>query len=381
VSGDTVADRHPPDDGCVLRFDEVACSAARQSAIANLLARENRIVGQQQKEAESRRRCRSRDCEDPCATAMRRKLMCYQALEQRNESAANALKLYLAIAEAKEQAPLIDDALEELEKNERRIAALKAEKLDVPLDATELERQRNRLTAERERLLLARNQATEQLRVLIGCDLCPYGPISPNLDLTVNTTPLNHDLEVDEGLRWRTDVATCDHLRCCLNDETLDSVRKALSLTSALIGTPACPPSLRELCRLFCGKDEDKDACEIQQRRQQLSDLCCETRRQAQSEIRQAALKVDANARLATIAESTIESWETRLRNLRLLQEADKATAFEVTAAELELIRAKSDLTTAKVNWKRAHVELAQAKGQLPIECGYGVPDPYACCR
>lgn len=203
------------------------------------------------------------------------------------------------------------------------------------------------------------------------------------MDLTVDTTPLNHDLEVDEGMRWRADVATCEHLRCCLNDETLDSVRKALSLSSALIGTPACPPSLRELCRLFgcCGNDDDKDACEIQQRRRQLDTLCCETRRQAQSEIRQAALEVDSNARLVTIAESTIQSWETRVRNLRLLQEADKATAFEVTAAELELIRAKSDLMTAKVNWKRAHVDLAQAKGQLPIECGYCVPDPYACCE
>ena len=92
-------------------------------------------------------------------------------------------------------------------------------------------------------------------------------------------------------------------------------------------------------------------------------------------------LEVDANARLVTIGESTLASWEKRVKNLRLLQEADKATAFEVTTAELERIRAQSELITAKVNWKRAHVELAKAKGQLPVECGYNVPEPCQCCE
>lgn len=64
---------------------------------------------------------------------------------------------------------------------------------------------------------------------------------------------------------------------------------------------------------------------------------------------------------------------EERVRSLRLLRAADKASAYEVTAAELELIRSKSDLITRHLNWKRWHVVLAAAKGQLPLECGYNV--------
>lgn len=121
-------------DGCPLALEQVACAAARQSAIANLLTKENQIVGQQQNEAQSRRSCLSlrNNCEDPCATAMRRKVMCYQALEQRNESAANALKLYLAIAEAEHQSPLIDDALEELEKKRASNRRVKKRKIGRP---------------------------------------------------------------------------------------------------------------------------------------------------------------------------------------------------------------------------------------------------------
>ena len=54
-------------------------------------------------------------------------------------------------------------------------------------------------------------------------------------------------------------------------------------------------------------------------------------------------------------------------------RDADGVTAFDLSAAQLELLRAESDMLHRVIAWKIAEAKLKQAQGLLAAECGYGV--------
>ncbi len=366
-------------NSCVMDDYQIACAAARHASIANTLEKERTVLQNQQCKDQQRRK-KHRRCEAPCASALRQKIMRLQAIDERNKAADQSLRLFYAIAQIDNQMPLIDISLAQLEKNRDRIKALRESGADVPLDATAIDRERNRLLAKQAELRLQRTQASEQLQVLVGPCLCHSQHIIPKVDLMVVENGVYPDQEVQDGLNTRADLALLRTICRCLSDETISVVNKSLSLTQSLLGSSACPPSLCKVGLLLkCNKDE-VDCAEINARRQQIQQLLCDLEQQVTSEIRAAAVEVNTRAQMAALAADNVSSWSKRIEDLRELAEIDEATAFDITAAETEKTLAQSKMLESVFNWRLARVKLRAAKGSLATECGYQLPSQNCCC-
>ena len=78
------------------------------------------------------------------------------------------------------------------------------------------------------------------------------------------------------------------------------------------------------------------------------------------------------------MAKQRWEVWQQRVAGLQEKREADGVTAFDLSAARLELLRAESDTVHRVLAWKIAQAKLKQAQGLLAAECGYRLPE---CCQ
>ena len=114
-------------------------------------------------------------------------------------------------------------------------------------------------------------------------------------------------------------------------------------------------------------------------RRRQLCRLLAGQQRSAAEEIRQAAYAADVRLRQIAIVKEKLDLCEERLEDLRKRRGTGGATAFDISAAKLEVIEAESSLTHQVIAWKIAHVKLKEAQGLLALECGSCLPE--ACRR
>jgi outer membrane protein TolC len=124
--------------------------------------------------------------------------------------------------------------------------------------------------------------------------------------------------------------------------------------------------------------DRSADDGEAQSRQSQLADAQVEVEQNAGREIREAAWNVETRLREIAVAKERLEIWRQRVADLEQKRETDGVTAFDVSAARLELLRADGDEVHRVIAWKVAQVKLKQAQGLLAAECGYGPP---GCCR
>jgi outer membrane protein TolC len=297
-----------------------------------------------------------------------------RAVEERNRSAASAMELYYRLAAAHFNRDRVDRSLEEVRRTVENFRKAKDTGLSVPGDEARLLNQETELVDRRVQLETGLEQLEGQLCQLLGLDAAPDQPLWPGADMTVNVSPVDVEAAVAEGLRSRPDLAELCVLRENASEETLRSIRGALARVDPLLGLASSAKHM--VCP---AKHRARVSLETQTRREQLDDLLEFQKRSAEGEIRRAAGDVEARLRRIGLAKDKLDQCQALWRRLRERREAKGTVqASEISAAQLEVLRAESEAFQAVVEWKIALVKLKQSQGLLAAECGYTLPA--ACC-
>jgi len=338
------------------------CLAAANAVVANLLDEESALA------ARAPRRGRRGSAG---AGAVQSDLLAFRAVEERNHAAGKALERFYQAAEAEGSRDLLRQMLEEIDRAIRNFEQLEARGLRAEAEKGALRRQKIEMLGRRAELELSIQQLNGELRHLLGLDGQDFTPIWPVADLKVAVAPVDKERAVTEGLASRADLGMLEMLSETLDRNTLPAARGGLGRIEMLLGAGAAGAQ-SPLGRLL---DKSGQTEELETRQRQVSDLLAKSRAGAVEEIRQAAYAVETRLRQVALAKEARESWQKRLEQLRGRRDSDDVTAFDVSAAQIEVVRAETQLLHEVVAWRIAEVKLLEAQGLLALECGYSLPD------
>jgi outer membrane protein TolC len=347
-----------------LLAEQCQCLAAANSSLGNLLAAESGGATA----ADMDRLGMAADA------STRRNVLACRSVEERNRCAAAALRLFYLLAEAEANCDLLRQTIQETDHAIDYLRRLKERGLQVHMDDGPLQRQRLDLLDQWTQLEVSLRQMTAQLRALLGWDAGHQTPIWPAADLAVTAVPILAEAAVRDGLATRADLTAFRVLRAALDMDTLPAARSGISRLDALLGGSA---GARRLLAARSGSLADY--AELQTRQTQLNQIVADRERSATEEILQAVRVVDLRLRQIALAQQKRDLWQRQLDRLREKRAADGVTAFDISTAQVELLRAESDLLHKVIAWRTAQVDLKEAQGLLAAECGYCLPGAGQC--
>jgi len=340
-----------------LEAADCQCVAAANSPAANLIDIERQAAGLTP---------RGRPAGELSAAAVRTGTLAFAALEERNESAAAALEAFYLLAEAEANRDLLRQSLEEINHAIDHFQQLKARGFHIAADHSELRRQKLDILQRRTQLHLSIRQLNGRLGYLLGLEVDDPTPIWPAADLKVTLAAVDSQEAVHQGLATRADLGMLQMLSESLDGDTLSAVRGALGQINAALGVS---PGRAGVLGKLLGRGQEY--AELQLRRRQVTELLADRQRAAVQQIRQAAYAVDARLREIALAKEKLDSRQQRLAELRSRRGGGAVTAFDIHAAQLEVIEAESRLMHQVIAWRIAQVKLRQKQGLLAFECGW----------
>jgi hypothetical protein len=336
----------------VLRAEEVQCLAAANAPLGKLYASESEAV------LANPGRCRKQQAAHTLS-----KLMTLRAIDERNKAAGSALELFYSLAETEASRDLLDRSIEEVDRAAAYLDQLKQSGLKIPMDRTALERQKLDWIDRRIQLYSALRKMQGQLQQLCGFEADETTAIWPQADLTVAVLPSDLQAAIAVGLANRADLGALRMLRGSLDSDTLPAARTGMQAMSPGLGASV-------ITRRLLGDSSGGDG-ELQTRQSQLMQAQAEAEQNISREISEAVWNVETRLREIAVAKERWEVWQKRVAGLQERRQTDNVTAFDLSAAQLELLHAESDTVHRVIAWKIAQAKLKQAQGLLAAECGY----------
>ena len=290
-----------------------------------------------------------------------RKVRGYLADEFRNTAAADALDKFFQLAQAEGQFDLLAKSLGELrarlsdaEDAERRgladrsgIDLLRVQVLDLEAKIAELEAGIEGLNA--------------ALRAMLALDPADPLPLFPDDPLRVRPEDVERDEAVRTGLFYRPDL---NLIRTLLADdgEAADNLADALlKQVSPMLARLKNNPLIGVL--LPKSNRSDKAAT-----RRQLTSMLDARTRQAEAEIRAAALELRGQRLASTAKAAEVRRQVATLAEVEKRAAAGQPVSAELTKAKLDLVKSQGEMLTAAVKWNQADAKLRKAMGLLVRE-------------
>ncbi len=342
------------------------CLAALMSPGGNQIAGEKNAV-------------QAQGTEDPeelaCMTWLRRSLLDYAEVGARDQSAAQALSRYYRLARIEHRLDVMHESIVQTRQAQETLDKLIDRGLEAVTDDGTLLRQYWELESQREEADLERRELNVLLRHDLAVDPME-GPwlFWPDTPLAVDPAPIDVETAIATGLSQRAELGLLRVLLAHLTPETLPVARATLGSANALLGLQpptACGACIAQL--LHCGTcDSCAEVAEVAARRRQLQQQLADREQAVISEVRQAAAESEARLAQVLYAREALASWQRRVAELEERIATGDATFLDVSAARLEILRAKDQLVTAVVGWHLAQVQLSYAQGLLAAECGFG---------
>jgi outer membrane protein TolC len=339
----------------VLRAEEVQCLAAANAPLAKLYASESEAV------------LADANPRNQQSASVQSKLMAYRAVDERNKAAGTALELYYSLAEAEANRDILNRSIDELDRAVANLEQLKQSGLKIPPDRTALQRQKLDLLDRQIQLNSALQRMQGQLQQLCGFEADPATHIWPQADLTVTVVPLDVPAAISAGLTTRADLGALRMLSSSTSADTLPAARSGMQTMGMGLGASAASR------RLFGGGGGNEE--EAQARQSQVAQAQSDMERTISREVSEAAQNIETQVREIAVAKERGQVWQQRMADLKDRRQTDGVTAFDLNAAQLELLRAEGDTLHRVIAWKIAQAKLKQAQGLLAAECGYSVPD------
>lgn len=327
-----------------LTIDQCEEFAARSSPIANQLEAEKSVL-----------------CQACIASPLLLQLLELQAAHQRNESAGQAMRAYLALVDVHLQHRLIEESRATIERAQQTIEALRSEGVAVTTDDGQLIRQRLEVDVQAERLRLQSQQLNGQLDTLLNLDRSQAGVIWTNYRYVLDTPELDLANETATAVYNRKDLAALNLLAGAdLREEGLDTLRAALRGTSPLMGIMA-----RQIGLLPSHRSRRQDEAEAAGRQCQIEQLAVSKRQAIEMEVGDAVYSVQSRLRVIELQRQSIASLEQSLAGAEQAKDFAPIDLAQDLERRLELIRLQSDLIHEIMGFESDMIRLRQAQGIL----------------
>ncbi|HYH68252.1 MAG TPA: TolC family protein [Urbifossiella sp.] len=288
-----------------------------------------------------------------CARAVRG----YAADELRNRAAGDALDDFYKLARAEAQFDLLVAARAEVA---ARIAeADAAAKHGLRDRGDPLRAQLHEFDAQLGQLhggIGALNASLRGRLALDPADATPLGPADP---LRVRGEDVDPAAAVRTALHYRPDLNFLRALTACRDGSDSGLSGQALTSINPLLAAATGHP-FAALLMALCGKDDGSA--------DRLASALAGRERQAEAEVRAAAATLHGHRAAAAARAAGVKDAAARVVELEKQAAAGLSVQTELTAARLDLLKARGAVLEAAADWHRAEARLRQAMGTLVRE-------------
>lgn len=280
----------------------------------------------------------------------------YAADELRNRAAADALDDFYKLARAEAQFDLLAAARAELA---ARISDTEAAARHGFADKSDaLRSQLHDLDAQLAELDGGIGALNAGLRGRLGLNQSEVTPLGPADPLRVRGEDVDADAAVRTALRYRPDLNLIRALMACrdggsgLSNAVLTGINPLLA---AGTGHPVAA-----LLMALCGKDDGSQ--------DRLASALAGRERQAEAEVRAAAATLRGHRAAAAARADRVRDAAAKVDELEKRAAAGQSVQADLTAARLDLLKARGAVLETAAEWNRVEVKLRQAMGLLVRE-------------
>jgi hypothetical protein len=343
----------------LLREGDTQCRAVRSASLANLLDREREQLARDHPSHGTYRG--EPPPKDARAWQLRRTVLDYAALDDRNRAAGQALPLYFKAAELEAQIGLLqlsrDDLTGAIKKNDE----LSKKGFHLPTDPGALRRQLLDTEADFVRARAGLADVNGRLRELLGvCDLSPDESFWPAIEVPVVFEPVDAEAAVAVAMAKRPELLLLRELAHDPDAQTVPVMREYLHGVSGLVG--AGPVKLLAGLKFADGEKELREG--------QIRQLLADRERAVAQEVRRAVADLNAKSRLVALSRDRVLSADATRRDAEQKAERAGGSFLEVLTAHLDWYKARNQLTVDVMAWHTARAKAREAQGVFVWECG-----------
>jgi hypothetical protein len=304
---------------------------------------------------------------------LQRDLLELHAADVRNKAAATALEAFYHLAGLEARKHFLESGIAEIRQSVERADKLKEAGLPSEIDRDALAVQLAELEDQRLQLQFARVQLNGQLQKQLGCPISENEFFWPQVEWSVDLTPIDAEAELAAGLPGRFDLRGIELVLCKLEKSTLRVARGVLGVADGTLGS--VEPTAGLIHKLRCLRCNSH---EVDVRCRQLAMLYNDTEQLATAEIKNAAYQIVLQQQRIALAREAVADRRANLHALTAKRDTDDVAVFEISRVRGRVFDAESDLIQQVVSLRLAEVQLRRAQAALAVECGLA---PKMCCE
>jgi hypothetical protein len=372
----------------LLREAEAQCLAVRFAWLANLLDKEREQMAKAHPPPSGCKACLG--AKGDRGWELRRSILYYAALDDRNRAAGQALPLYFKAAELETQIALLQTTRDDLAGAIKKSEELSKKGFRLPTDPGALRRQLLDTEADLIRARAGLLDVNGRLKGLIGfnSDLSPTRQqgfldktlagasgsddadwLWPAVEVQVTFEGVEVEGAVKLALEKRPELLLLRELSGDLDKQTLPVVREYLHGISGLMGASGGPTkhvvtTLAALKALLSGGSGEKET-----RQSQIAQLLAERERAVADEVRRGVADLHAKARLVALSRERVLSADEHRRDAEQKAARAGGSFLEVLSANLDWYKARNQLTVDVMAWHTARARVREAQGVFVWEC------------
>ena len=296
------------------------------------------------------------------------------AADARGKAVAEAVQEFYRLADVEGRLDLLRVSIERLDFLREAAKKAKADGARLPVELEELDGQRANLLAVLGQAELGAKLLDTDLKRRLGLPSTMTSRLLPAGEFGVSSDAVEAEGLVKVALERRPDLQALRTAYLGLTPESLPSVQQYLRGVPGAVGlvghgSVVQPPKWEKhypLSRLFQRRVDEwakaidtVTAAEVAVRRQQLFRLIEEKERATADEVRAAVATLNEQTRQVGLARWRSEQQKSKLADIKKMAKGP----FVEVPAELETLRARSDVIAAVMTWHQARAKLADAQG------------------
>jgi hypothetical protein len=352
----------------LLREADAECGAVRFASLANMLDKERAQMAAAHPPPSG---CKALFCgKGDRAWALRRTILYYAALDDRNRSAGQALQLYFKSAELETQISLMQSSRDGLTGAIKKSEELSKKGFHLPVDPESLRRRLLDTEADLTRAQAGLLDVNGRLKGLIGAsDLAADEWLWPAIEVPVTFEGVDVEAAVGLALEKRPELRLLREMSGDLDNQSLPVVREYLHSVSGLMGASGGPTkhvvaTLVLLKGLITGGSGEE-----QSRQAQIAQLIAEREQAIANDVRRSVADLHAKARLVALSRERVVSAEKAHADAGHKAELAGGSFLEQLTANLDWYKARNQLTVDVMAWHAARAKVREAQGVFVWEC------------
>jgi hypothetical protein len=350
-----------------LREADAECLAVRCASSANLLDKERAQTAAAHPPAWC---CLAPGARNDHAWQLRRTILYYAALDDRNRSAGQALQLYFKAAELETQIALLQTTRIELDGAVAKCDELCKKGFHLPTDPGALRRQELDTEADLTRAEAGLLDVNGRLKGLIGAtDLAADEWLWPEIEVPVTFVGVDVEAAVRVAMEKRPELLLLRELNGNVDGQTLPVIREYLHGVSGLMAASGGPTkhvvaTIVAIKALLSGGDGERES-----RQAQIAQLLAERERAVAEEVRRGVADLHAKARLVALSRERLVSADGHRRDAEQMAKRGGGSFLDVLSADLDRYKARNQLTVDVMAWHMARAKVREAQGVFVWEC------------